>query len=177
MEINEMLTLNMDFVSVSHPIIFRGRIWALRSCFGGYYRYWMRVHVLIIFFKTSVFMHSFPFSIMFAFVLYYIFVILSKNINNSTLLKIHLLGGGGRLDQARLQNHITQSFWNYYLDLYRVVSYLCVIRGCLSNNEKHKFYLNSEYIIIYSMQRALPLNLLKTVTHSSRSYKVPFLTN
>ncbi len=31
---------------------------------------------------------------------------------------------------------------------------------------KNKFDLNSEYIIVYSMQRALPLNLLKTITHS-----------
>ncbi len=37
-----------------------------------------------------------------------------------------------------------------------------------------KFYLNSEYIVVYSMQRVLPLNLLKTVTHLSQSYKVPF---
>ncbi len=39
-------------------------------------------------------------------------------------------------------------------------SYLCVVRGRLSSM-KNKFYLNSEYIIVYSMQRVLPLNLLK----------------
>ncbi len=44
----------------------------------------------------------------------------------------------------------------------------------LVKHEKHTFYLNSEYIIVYSMQSVLPLNLLKTDTHSSRSYKVPF---
>ncbi len=37
-----------------------------------------------------------------------------------------------------------------------------------------KFYLNSEYIVVYSMQRVLPLNVWKTVTHSSQSYKVQF---
>ncbi len=62
----------------------------------------------------------------------------------------------------------------YYLFLYSVVvSYLCRTWP-LVKHEKQEFYLNSEYIIVYSMQRAFPLNLLKAVTHSSRSHKVPF---
>ncbi len=52
---------------------------------------------------------------------------------------------------------------NYYHLLYSVVvSYLCVVRGCLSSI-KNKFYLNSEYIILYSMQRVHPLNCLSFI--------------
>ncbi len=54
--------------------------------------------------------------------------------------------------------------------VYSVVVSLCVVRGRFSNMK------NTSYISILNIFKfwALPLHLLKTVTHSSRSHKVLF---
>ncbi len=57
--------------------------------------------------------------------------------------------------------------FKYYLDLYSVVSYLCVVRRRL---------LNSEYIIVYSMQSA-PFKFIKNCHSFSTILQSSVLTN
>ncbi len=46
---------------------------------------------------------------------------------------------------------------------------LAISVSYVAEHEKPKLYLNSEYIIVYSMQSVLPLNLLKTDIHHDRT--------